>query len=166
MATFTRSAKQFQEAVSKGLTGVSILAVTSEPGLGSLFHLGRWVPRQHTIENPALPDRLRSFQGSKSLNVRCLWELSSNLDLVPSDAPLVGQSARMKLLDALEGKTIVSVLFDGSSLGMELEVQRGLSLKLLTNGRGFGLGGYTVGLEDKYWSTYADGTVTLWTDPE
>ena len=44
-------------------------------------------------------------------------------------------------------------------------MQRGLSLKLLTNSRGFGLGGYTVGLEDGFWSTYSDGTIALWMNP-
>lgn len=163
MANFTKSTEQFREAVSEGLTGAPVLAVTSEPGLGSLFHLGTWIPRQHAIDNPALSDRLRSFKGSKSLNVHCPWELSSPFDLVAPGTSLTGQTARMRLLEVLQGQTIVSVFFGKDDLVITLKVQSGVSLKLLVHSRGFGSGGYTVGLEEGSWTAHFDGMATLWT---
>jgi hypothetical protein len=166
MAKFIKTTEQFREAVSEGLTGAPVLAVTSEPGLGSLFHLGTWIPRQSAIENPTLSDRLRSFEGSKSLNIHCLWELSSPFDLVAPGTSLIGQTARMRLLEVLEGQTIASVFFGKDDLVMTLEVQSGVSLKVLVRSRGFGPGGYTVGLKDGFWTAHFDGTATLWTPPE
>jgi hypothetical protein len=163
MSTSTRSVEEFREAVTHGLTGAPVLAVISEPGLGSLFELGVFIPLGYTLDNPTLPDRLRSFRGSESLYVRCPWELNSPRELVPPGTLLKGHQARMKLLEALVGEPIKSVQFKGSGLGLQLELPSGLSLQLFPHDRGHGSGGYTVGLEGDYWSTYEDGTVALWT---
>lgn len=163
MATFTsfpKSIEQFQEAVSKGLTGAPVLAVTSVRSLGSLFHLGGWVSRSRAIDNPHLPELLRTHKGSKSLYVKCPWELYSPVDLVLPGTPVAGFEARTKLLEVLQGRTIASVAFPGGGCDVVLELEGGMRLSLFVKPGG-GDAGYTVQLEEGYWKVALDGTVTL-----
>ena len=157
------------ERIADELVGKEVLALTHEPGSGTLFDLGSWVRRPRPVRNPNLSERLQEFQGTDLIFVMCQWELDTPDVLVPAAVtpgdPRTRTRARMELLNVLEGHSILTIRkatdpdrltlgFDGATQLTVFPIQPGPARRALA-----------IHVRDEYWVWYSDGRTEAGADP-
>lgn len=149
------------ENIADELAGKEVLALTHEPGSGSLFHLGSWVQRARPVRNPHLSDRLQEFQGAESIFVMCPWELDSPAVLEPGAVrpgdPQARTRARMELLNVLEGHSILAVRMATDADRLTLGFDGAIQLTLFPIQPGPARRTLAIHVRDEDWVLYSDG---------
>lgn len=146
------------QEVADALSGKRVLSVRSHPLSGVIIDVGEWMRRLKPIDNDALTEKERIFEGTHSLFLRTALRLRGNSPLLVDGKRPEGDDV-WRLLDQLVGSVLLKAEFVNPILELKLDFDNRLSLYVETAEGAPDKERYSIAIGDLYWIVRGGGRI-------